>query len=193
MITYRLNLASALVYFDSADETISRVQQIVAAADRVLGPTDRHTLIANRTFANVCTLLGREDEATSLLQTTLADCERTLGADPGTLAARRDLASVYVAAGRLDEGIPLLVQNVAEAELLFGPQHSLTFPYKAHLARACESAKRHAHAVPMLERALADAERFLGQEHPQTIATKTLLARSRESNGPSECHPAGSA
>ena len=58
---------------------------------------------------------GRLGEAIPLLERTLADRERVLGADhPDTLASRHNLADAYVSAGRLGEAIPLLERTLAD-------------------------------------------------------------------------------
>jgi tetratricopeptide (TPR) repeat protein len=48
---------------------------------------------------------------------TLADAERTLGADhPDTLTSRNNLAGAYEETGRLEEAIPLYERTLADAE-----------------------------------------------------------------------------
>jgi hypothetical protein len=62
---------------------------------RVLGPGHPDTLAAQANLAHACYAMGRQAEATKLLQDTLADCERLLPAgDPLTDAVADSLDAV---------------------------------------------------------------------------------------------------
>ena len=59
------------------------------------GDDQPNTLRPQDKLAMSCRAAGRTAEAILLLERTLADCERVLGADhPNTKAARKDLAAV---------------------------------------------------------------------------------------------------
>jgi hypothetical protein len=78
---------------------------------------------------------GRLDEAIPLLEHTLADSERILGAEhPNTLGARNNLANAYRSAGRLGEAIPLYERTLADRERILGAEHPDTLASRNNLA-----------------------------------------------------------
>jgi tetratricopeptide (TPR) repeat protein len=129
--------------------------------------------------------------AISLGESTLADCERLLGADhPDTLASRNNLAGAYHSAGRSAEAIPLLIQAIAEQERVLGADHPHTLMSRNNLAYAYESAGRLAEAIRLYEQTLAHRERVLGADHPHTLMSRNNLASAYESAGrPAEAIP----
>ncbi len=82
-----------------------------------------------------CLAAGRTAKAIRLLKRTLADCERTLGADhPYTFRSRNNLAMSYRVAGRTAEAIPLLERTLADCERVFGAAHPNTKAARKDLA-----------------------------------------------------------
>jgi tetratricopeptide (TPR) repeat protein len=89
---------------------------------------------------------GRTAEAIPLLERTLADCERVLGADhPDTLTSRNNLAMSYRAAGRTAEAIPLLERTLADCERVLGADHPDTRAAREDLAALTGQSKRLRH------------------------------------------------
>ncbi|GAT68911.1 NB-ARC domain-containing protein [Planomonospora sphaerica] len=122
--------------------------------------------------------------ATPLLEQTLADHERVLGADhPSTLASRNNLAYAYESAGDLARAIPLYEQTLADSERVLGADHPSTLTSRNNLASTYESAGDLARAIPLYEQTLADRERVLGADHPDTLASRNNLAYVYESAG----------
>jgi hypothetical protein len=63
-------------------------------------------MAARHNLADAYRSAGRLDEAIPLLERTVADHERLLGADhPATLTARNNLADAYQSARRLEEAV----------------------------------------------------------------------------------------
>jgi hypothetical protein len=90
---------------------------------------------------------GRTAEAIPLLERTLADCERMLGADhPDTLTTRNNLAMAYRAAGRTAEAIPLLERTLADCERMLGADHPDTNAAREDLAALPGKPKRRRRA-----------------------------------------------
>jgi hypothetical protein len=87
---------------------------------------------------------GRTAEAILLLERTVADCERVLGADhPDTLTTRNNLAMAYRAAGRTAEAILLLERTLADCERVLGADHPWTKGAREDLAALTGEPKRH--------------------------------------------------
>ncbi|GAA4049257.1 FxSxx-COOH system tetratricopeptide repeat protein [Nonomuraea soli] len=118
--------------------------------------------------------LGR---ATLLLEQTLADRERVLGADhPDTLYSRSNLAYVYQSTGDLGRAIPLLEQTLTDLQRVLGPDHPDALSSRINLASAYESVGDLGRAIPMYEQTLADQQRVLGTDHPNTLTFRNNLA-----------------
>ena len=89
-------------------------------------------------------LKERMAEAIPLLERTLADSERVLGArHPDTLTTRNNLAMAYRAAGRTTEAIPLLERTLADSERVLGADHPDTNAAREDLAALTGERKRH--------------------------------------------------
>ncbi|MFI7708527.1 tetratricopeptide repeat protein [Nonomuraea sp. NPDC049480] len=122
--------------------------------------------------------------AIPLLQQTLADRERVLGADhPDTLNSRNNLAYVCRKAGDLTRAIPLYEQALADRERVLGAEHPDTLTSRNNLALAYQMAGDLTRAIPLYEQALADRERVLGAEHPDTLSSRNNLAVAYQDAG----------
>jgi hypothetical protein len=78
-----------------------------------------------------------------MLERTLADCERVLGAShPDTLMSRRNLATAYHAAGRTVAATALLQRTLADCERVLGAHHPDTDAVRADLAAVTGKQKR---------------------------------------------------
>ena len=91
-----------------------------------------------------CLAAGRTARAIRLFKQTLADCERTLGADhPYTFRSRNNLAMSYRAAGRTAEAIPLLERTLADYERMLGADHPKAKAARKDLAALTGEPQRH--------------------------------------------------
>ena len=130
-------------------------------------------------LAVACYLSGRLDEAISLYEQTLTDCEQAYGdTHQHTLTSRNNLALAYQRAGRLDEAIPLLESALADREQALGRTNRDTLQSRSNLGLAYQEAGRLAEAIPLQERTLADYEQMLGHPHPDTGRCRNNLALS---------------
>jgi hypothetical protein len=92
--------------------------------------------------------------ATPILERTLADTERVLGADhPDTLGSRNNLAYAYESAGRTGEAIPLHEQTPADSEWVLDAGHPHTLGSRNNLEHA------RAMAIPSRSRRRSSLER----------------------------------
>jgi tetratricopeptide (TPR) repeat protein len=152
---------------DNLTQAISHGQALVRDSERVLGDTDRSTMIRRNNLAVAYEQAGRLDEAIPLHERNLADREQVLGAtDPDTLISRNRLATAYKAAGRVDEAISLHERNLPDCEQILGAAHRDTLTSRNNLAAAYWAAGRLDEAIPLFERTLADCEQVLGAAHP---------------------------
>ncbi|MGV9383444.1 tetratricopeptide repeat protein [Nonomuraea sp. NPDC003707] len=105
-------------------------------------PADLLTLRAwcGRYLTNLADL----SRAIPLLEATLVDFERVLGANhPDTLTSRNNLAHAYQAAGDLSRAIPLYEATLADSERVLGADHPMTRTVRGNLERtAAEKAGR---------------------------------------------------
>jgi tetratricopeptide (TPR) repeat protein len=122
--------------------------------------------------------------AIPLLERTLADRERVLGADhPETLGSRNNLADAYREAGRLDDAVALHQQTLADYERVLGADHPGTLLSRNNLAVAYREAGRLDDAIRLHQQTMADRERVLGPDHPSTLRSRNNLARAYREAG----------
>jgi Tetratricopeptide repeat/AAA ATPase domain len=132
-------LENAGAYPDDGDEKLASVLMRL----RLLA-LERRTKLAEAYHA-----AHRTADAIPLIQRTLVDRERLLGADhPGTLASRNNLASAYRTTGRPAEAIPLFEENVAACERILGSDHPRTVASRHSLALAVQEAESAADEGP---------------------------------------------
>ena len=154
---------------------------------RTLGPNHPHTLALRGNLANAYQTAGRLEQAISLYEQALADCERILGPDhPHTLTSRNNLATAYQAAGRLDEAVSLFERTLADTLRVLGPDHPDTLALRGNLATAYQAAGRLEQAISLYEQALAEALRVLGDNHPDTRLFRDNLVDAYRAVGRSE-------
>ncbi|MFI6906183.1 tetratricopeptide repeat protein [Nonomuraea sp. NPDC050394] len=122
--------------------------------------------------------------AIPLLEATLTDSERVLGADhPDTLTARNNLAGAHYTAGDLRRAIPLFEATLTDSERVLGADHPYTLTARNNLAGAHYTAGDLRRAIPLLEAALTDSERVLGADHPYTLTARNNLAHAYQEAG----------
>ena len=123
-------------------------------------------------------------QAVAFLERTLADRERTLGADHAhTLASRANLAYAYGQAGWMTKAIPLYERTYTDWRRVLGPDHPRTLRSSNYLASAYRGAGRLVEAIPLYERTLAGRERLLGPDHPSTLRSSNYLASAYREAG----------
>ena len=127
---------------------------------------------------------GRYHEAEALLQRTLSNCERDLGADRlATLDSMHGLAGVYDSQGRYDEAITFFERTLAGYEKHLGVNHPKTLTSVDNLARVHSSQGRYEEAEALCRRALVGKEKHLGTNHPNTLTSVSNLALVYTSQG----------
>jgi len=156
----------------------------VTRAGDTLGPDHPSTLASRNNLAGAYHDAGRLDEAITLHEQNLKDCENLLSPDhPSTLTSRNNLASTYQDAGRLDEAIALFEQTLEDSTRILGPHHPDTLTSRNNLAGACQAAGRLDEAIALYEQTLEDADRILGPHHPDTLTSRNNLAYAYQKAG----------
>jgi tetratricopeptide (TPR) repeat protein len=156
---------------------IEYCESLVRDSQNIRGTTHRDTLQCITYLGLACLRSGRADEAITLLERGLADCEQTLGErDSLTLNFRNHLAIGYQTAGRLYQSLELMERTLADRERALGPDHPGTLSTRDNLALIYQSVGRLKEAIPLYERSLAAWERTWGEDHPDTLICRNSLA-----------------
>jgi hypothetical protein len=167
------------------ENSLSPLPPAVAQAfvDRVsaatpTAPSDDRTLLDVRAgVAHFVGVVGRVDEAISLLHDVLADRERVLWHDhPDTLTTRHNIAYWTGEVGRVNEAISLFHDVLADCERVLGPDHPDTLTTRHNIAYWTGQVGRADEAISLFHDVLADRERVLGPDHPHTLATRHSIA-----------------
>ena len=105
-------------------------------------------MLSRSNLGNAYRAAGRTAEAITLLERTVADRERVLGADhPETLFSRSALANAYRAAGRTAKANTLIERTVADRERGLGADDPDTKATRSNLAASYRAAGRTAEAI----------------------------------------------
>jgi len=173
-------LTQAAAFLDSQGATARTVRHFARTRGiyhALLGPNDPATLACNNNLALAYEAAGKLEEATSLLEMTLADASRAIGArHPDTLTTANNLAGAYQRAGNLQQAIPLYRETLAAREQALGPRHRDTLDSLRNLADAYREAGRLKEAIQLLTRAVREQSLVLGPSYPSTLITRRSLA-----------------
>ena len=150
-----LTIATALKYATNLrmPQLALTLAESVTQAGDALGPDNPYILSISRdNLAHAYQEAGRLDEAITLYEQTLKDCENLLSPDhPSTLTSRHNLAGAYQEAGRLDEAITLHEQTLTDRTRIQGPPHPHTLITRNNLASAYRAAGRVEEAEALFE------------------------------------------
>jgi tetratricopeptide (TPR) repeat protein len=169
---------------DSAAQSISIGEPLLADQERVLGPDHPDTLDLRNYLANAYRGAGRYTDAITLHKQNLPARERVLGPDhPDTLRSRNNLGEAYHDAGRTAEAITVYEQTLYDRERFLGIDHPDTLTSRSNLASTYRQAGRTAEAITLHERTVADRERVLGADYPKTLESRHCLANAYQDAG----------
>jgi serine/threonine protein kinase len=158
-------------------EASAAATDLLARAERVLGPEHEITQQAVTSLQGVLLAQGKFREAEPLLRRSLATSRRTLGPEHvNTLSALSNLALVCTALGQFEEAITLGQESIEIRRRVFGPEHPLTLPTMANLAAAYAQTGRLEEAIATGTEVYTLRQRLLGPEHPQTVSAANILA-----------------
>ncbi|MEQ3553318.1 tetratricopeptide repeat protein [Pseudonocardia nematodicida] len=162
-------------------EATRRLEQVLTAARRDLGPRDTDTLVVEGSLAVAYLLGDAETRGLELAGHNLAAREYVLGPDhPASLAAADALAAAFRLVGRPDEAVRRHDDVVTRRRRVLGDAHPDTLAARAALALAqADTGDLHG-AANRLVAAAGTAERALGPEHPLTARLRDLLDELRE-------------
>lgn len=163
---------------------ISPSQELVAIAERVLGPS--HPTVA-ATLNNLAVLykeLGNYSEALPLYQRSLAIRERALGANhPDVATSLNNLANLYSDQGNYSEALPLYQRSLAIRERTLGARHPEVGVSLHNLAVMYHLQGNLAAALPLYQRSIALVEPTLGADHPLVATLLNNLAELYRAQG----------
>lgn len=140
------------------------------------------TLLSRYELGNAyCLTAGRIAEGIGLLEQTLADLERTCGADhPYALNNLAALGLFYPCVGRLDDSFKMKKRHLARNEQLYSTGYHLVLLERGELADDYARAGRFAAALRLYERNLAESEKEHGADSPFTLETRRQLDAARD-------------
>lgn len=158
-----------------------RLERVLAAARRDLGPRDPDTLVVEGSLAVAYLLGDDETRGLELAARNLAAREQELGADhPASLAAADALAAAHRIVGRPEQAVARHEDVITRRGRVLGDAHACTLASRAALAVARADAGDLRGAAGLLSATLETADRFLGPTHAVTADVRELLAECRE-------------
>lgn len=162
---------------DGLLDATRRLEQILAAARRDLGPADPDTLVVEGSLAVAYLLGDDETRGLGLASRNLASRERAFGRDhPASLAAADAVAAAHRITGRPEEAVTRHEDVVTRRCRVLGDAHPCTIASRAALAQARGETGDLRGATVLLSSTLDTADRFLGAAHPVTMDVRELLA-----------------
>ncbi|MEM7316416.1 MAG: serine/threonine-protein kinase, partial [Planctomycetota bacterium] len=113
---------------------LGHVNEAIKISTEVDGVEDIQTLVMQGTKAGLLRVAGKLAESITLLETTLADMNRTLGPKhPRAIYMREKLAQGYLAADRTDDATRMMQSAVDLATEVLGEDHPKTASYRKQL------------------------------------------------------------
>ncbi|HLK79215.1 MAG TPA: FxSxx-COOH system tetratricopeptide repeat protein [Streptosporangiaceae bacterium] len=150
----------------------------------LLGPDDRHVLLAAEALAAALQSIGRYDQARELSADTLMRSRRVLGEDhPSTLAAARNLAAVLRTLGDVETARDLDEDTLARSRRILGEDHPDTLAAARNLSADLYMLGDVRPARDLDEDTLARSRRILGEDHPETLWSALNLSASLQHLG----------
>ncbi|MGH8920288.1 MAG: FxSxx-COOH system tetratricopeptide repeat protein [Actinomycetes bacterium] len=176
------NLRTMLIGWTGSTGDFGRARELAAAVvddmTRMLGPDDRHTLLAQRNLAYWVGQTGDIQQAREAAAVVVKDMTRVLGPDhPETLFARGGVVRWTALSGDVGQARELIAAVVEDTQRVLGPDHRHTLTARANLARWTGEAGDVALAAELAAELVADDERILGPDHRHTLLARANLAR----------------
>ncbi|WP_448525647.1 CHAT domain-containing tetratricopeptide repeat protein [Parathermosynechococcus lividus] len=163
---------------------IAPSQELVAIAERVLGPT--HPTVA-ATLNNLAVLykeLGNFSAAVPLYQRSLSIREQALGArHPDVATSLNNLANLFSDQGNYGEALPLYQRSLSIREQALGANHPDVGVSLHNLAVMYHLQGNLAAALPLYQRSIAVVESTLGADHPLVATLLNNLAELYRAQG----------
>ncbi len=157
-------------------ESISLLADVVARSERLLGPTDTHTIRAIISLGESMRMAGDIPGAETVLRDAVDRASHV--DDPRTLAAAQSslATTLMLKSGHNDECERLYRQASESLRTINGQDHPETLVSINDVALFLNATKRPAEAEPLLHEVLDARTRVLGEDHPDTIVSVMSLA-----------------
>ncbi len=171
-----LSVWDAFAGLDQYDDALEVIERADKLATETHGPQHSRTLNTRHLRGNTLLQLGRQAEARELLEQTLNDCRRFLGAeDLLTLQVADKLAMTLFQLGDEPAGVKLHEQNYEIAAEVLGPAHLFTLQTLNNLAAQYQTQQMADKAIPLLEEVWEARKLHLGEYKPGTLLSKVNL------------------
>ncbi|MBC3193041.1 tetratricopeptide repeat protein [Pseudonocardia sp. C8] len=162
---------------DGLLDATRRLEQVLAAARRDLGPGDPDTLVVEGSLAVAYLLGDDETRGLALAARNLTSREEALGPDhPATLAAADAVAAAHQLVGRPAEAVTRHEDVLIRRTRVLGESHACTIASRAALAVARVDAGDRRDGAALLSSTLDTADQVLGAAHPVTADVRALLS-----------------
>lgn len=152
--------------------------------NKFLGEQDLHTLRCKGVLGNILVRMGAYEEASKLLEQTLAAQKALLGEMHfDTLSSMNSLANMLGEVGDLSAAYKLQEHTLLVRKELLGETHPDTLNSMSNLAIVLGDMGDYEGARKLEEKVLAHRELVLGEMHPDTLSSMSNLAISLERLG----------
>lgn len=171
------NAAWYLIERGDADASARLSGELFRKWKEVLGPDDRHTLLAARDLARALREQGQYEHARSIYEEGLPRSQRVLGEDhPLTLRLAHGLAIDLHLLGLHEDAHRLQAEAWGRYRQVMGEDHPHTLHSANHLAVDLHALGQYEQARQLHEDTLARYRRVLGNDHPDTLRSANNLA-----------------
>ncbi|MCF7974284.1 MAG: serine/threonine-protein kinase [Phycisphaerae bacterium] len=150
---------------------------------RTLDPNDYRTLNFKRDYGELCTILGRYDEAESLLLAGLAGRSKVWPQLDEILPNQAALAELYHAQGRYDQAEALFTETLARSRQELGEVNLQTPRCMAGLGALHLDQGRYEEAESILTKTLDIGIPAVGESHWGVLGTMNSLGRLYSAQG----------
>ena len=158
-----------LATLESEKKALPKLQQALAIRRKSLGPAHPETLNSMRNVASTLDLLGRNNEAKSLLLEAIRICKETYGDTSAELAESLTYYSVYLWHNGLASDAQVFAkQSLDIKERVFGPKNPELVINLISISESFNLAGQHIEAQSYLQRAIDICISFYGADHDLT-------------------------
>ena len=142
---------------------------------RTLDPNDYHALNFKRDYGELCTTLGRYDQAEQLLRAALAGRSTVWPQLSEILPNQAALAELYLAQGRYEQAESLFKETLANTRQELGEAHMNSLRCMAGLGKVYLKQGRYDEAESLLTKVVDIGTRFVGESHWGTLGVMNSL------------------
>jgi serine/threonine protein kinase len=166
------------------DEAIGVQRTCLTTRQKLLGDSDKDTVIAVANLANSLRAAGQNSDALKLNIKAYDSCMLVFGPQHArTISTLSNLAICYGACGQYKEALEAEKKAVGLNEQFVGAEHPQTLTSMANLALSCAEFGKLETAMKLNIKVLGLRKKVLGERHPHTLTSMLNLANSYFKDG----------